>query len=271
MGLLKKTFGLKSRGVFSSVLSLLLAFSVAFVPYIFHASSAYAAAITTSSDTLTREKESEASNHTIQFDTPTGVDASSDTITVTFQTGFDLSSVVLTDVDFEVNGTDKLLASSPGAGVWGYSRSGQIITFTAPTDAAAGEVSANDTITVRIGTDAGTTWGLSTIDSTGNVGQWISISAVDASTAYISYRDVTNTAVKVAKTTDGGDSWTPSEVDNAAAVGQFTSIDAVDSGTIFISYYDSTADDLKVAKTTDGGSSWTPSIVDSTGNVGFFW
>jgi len=157
-----------------------------------------AASIDVASDTMTRHKISTASDHTIAFDTPTGVDADSDTIIVTFDAGFDLSSITITDVDFEVNGTDKLIASSAGAGVWGYSRSGQIITFTAPTDAASGEVSANDTITVRIGSGSGTTWNLSVVDDGGgdNVGQYTSISAVDSSSAIMTLPTTTSCSPK---------------------------------------------------------------------------
>ena len=58
-----------------------------------------AAALIDTSDTMSRLEVSTASNHTIKFKTPTGVDSSSDTITITFPAGFDLTSIVYTDID----------------------------------------------------------------------------------------------------------------------------------------------------------------------------
>jgi len=109
---------------------------------------------TDSSDTMTRHKISTASDHTISFGAPAAVDDSADTIIVTFAGGFDLSSITISDVDFEVSGADKTLAASPANGVWGYSRSGQAITFTAPTDASIGEIEVSESVTVKIGTVA---------------------------------------------------------------------------------------------------------------------
>jgi len=106
---------------------------------------------TTALDVMTRQKISENSDHSISFGIPEGVDASSDTITITFAVGFDLSSITISDVDFEGGGIARTLAASPAAGVWGYSRSGQTITFTAPTDAGSNEITANGAVDIEIG------------------------------------------------------------------------------------------------------------------------
>ena len=55
-------------------------------------------------------------------------------------------------------------------------------------------------------TNSGSTFVISTVDSTGNVGQYASI-AVDGSNVYISYYDVTNGDLKIAKSLDGGANW----------------------------------------------------------------
>ncbi|MSR85255.1 hypothetical protein EXS71_02350 [Candidatus Uhrbacteria bacterium] len=118
-----------------------------------------AAPLTSLSDIMTRQKVSTASNHELRFTTPTGIDQSTDTISLTFSSGFDLSSVVFGDIDlFHGAGTgletSETLAAAVGAGVWGVSVSGQVVTFTAPTDAAVGEISAGQKIVIRIGTGA---------------------------------------------------------------------------------------------------------------------
>jgi hypothetical protein len=128
---------------------------------------AYAANLTTISDTMSRIKVSEAANHTIEFVTPTGVDASTDTITLTFDdTGdsFDFGSVSEADIDLAVDDdggcdgtwTDKTVAAAPGAGSWGASvnATNDVITLTAPSDATTGEITAGVCVQIEIGTNA---------------------------------------------------------------------------------------------------------------------
>lgn len=118
---------------------------------------ARAAALTAVSDIMTRQQVAVGSNHEIHFDTPTGVDAPADTITLTFANGFDLSLISGADIDlfhgpvtgFEVN---ESVAAGAGNGVWGASIVGQVVTLTAPTDAVPGEIPAGDTVVIRIGT-----------------------------------------------------------------------------------------------------------------------
>ncbi|KKL68982.1 hypothetical protein LCGC14_2119560 [marine sediment metagenome] len=86
----KKSFKMKIISV-SLVVALLVPLSLPL--------SIQAAAITPASDTMSRLKISTLSNHTIVFTTPTGVDASSDTITVTFPAGFTIGSVAFGDMD----------------------------------------------------------------------------------------------------------------------------------------------------------------------------
>jgi len=113
-------------------------------------------------DVLSDSRPSTVSNHEIYFVTPTGVDASTDTITLTFAAGFTMGSVAFGDMDLAVDNdgncdgtwTDKTLAATPAAGVWGVGVSGQVITFTAPTDATTGEIPAGYCVQIEIGTNA---------------------------------------------------------------------------------------------------------------------
>ncbi len=124
-------------------------------------SMAQAAAVTSLRDTLSRLKASTLANHTVEFVTPTGVDASTDTITLTFQT-FTMGTFAVANVDLAVdndsgcNGpwTDKTLAAAAAAGTWGAAQAGQVITLTAPTDAASGEIAASRCVQIEIGSNA---------------------------------------------------------------------------------------------------------------------
>ncbi|MFA5936100.1 MAG: fibronectin type III domain-containing protein [Patescibacteria group bacterium] len=108
---------------------------------------------------VSRHATSALANHEFRFVTPTGVDAASDTILLTYDTDFSFGSIAVGDIDV-FHGpstgleTGETLAASAAAGTWGVAISSNTITFTAPTDAALGEVSANDIVTIRIGTNA---------------------------------------------------------------------------------------------------------------------
>ncbi len=122
------------------------------------ARSISAALATPASDTLSRLKVSTAANHELLFKTPSGIDASSDTIVLTFS-GFDLSTLTSSDVSllWGVTGNEHTtsVAAVPAAGTWGVGISGTTVTLTAPTDSAPGSIPSNDRITVRIGLNAG--------------------------------------------------------------------------------------------------------------------
>ncbi|MFO0702789.1 MAG: hypothetical protein U0514_02890, partial [Candidatus Andersenbacteria bacterium] len=123
----------------------------------------YAAAATTLSDTLSRLKASTLADHDFRFVTPTGVDASTDTITFTFPAGFTMGTFNVNNVDFAVGSTgncttasftDKTIAASAGSSIWGAAQSGQVITLTAPTNAASGEVTAGRCVQLQEGANA---------------------------------------------------------------------------------------------------------------------
>ena len=109
--------------------------------------------------TLTRHKISTLADHEASFQTPSGVDSSADTITLTYPAGFSFGSVGVGDIDLfhgPTTGleTNETLAASASGGVWGVNISGSIITFTAPTDSAGGEIAINDFVLIRIGANA---------------------------------------------------------------------------------------------------------------------
>ena len=116
--------------------------------------TAQAASLVSVKDTLSDSDLSTLSNHTIGFSmSPTGtVAASGGTITATFPAGFNFGSVVVGDIDLLVNGANQtLVAGAAGAANWGYTRVGQVITFTAGSGVSA---AANNPIIIRIGTNA---------------------------------------------------------------------------------------------------------------------
>ena len=114
---------------------------------------------------------------------------------------------------------------------------------------------------------------LTTVDPTGNVGQYTSIAIGADGFPVIAYQDATNANLKVAKCVNVACTGvsTLSTVDNSAgSVGLFTSIAIGVDGLPVIAYYDDTNDDLKVAKCANAACSGvsTLSIVDSAGSVG---
>jgi hypothetical protein len=126
------------------VLALALAIALNFLYF-----PAYAAGLTSVSDSASRLKASTASNHAISFVTPTGVSAGQ-TMTVTFPAGFTMSSILFSDVDLADNGTDVTLAGTPSGATWGAAVSGQVLTLTSGT----GTIVSGHTVTIEIGTNA---------------------------------------------------------------------------------------------------------------------
>lgn len=118
-------------------------------------------------DLMTRLQVDTLSDHTVEFTTTYTIDSSGDTITVDFvpdqptNTGlldFDFNGIDVSDIDLEDDGVDLTLCTgsnpcSAAAGVWGVNinSTDDIITFTAPTDAAVDEVEAGSIMAVKIG------------------------------------------------------------------------------------------------------------------------
>jgi hypothetical protein len=110
---------------------------------------ANAASLTYVSDTLSDSGPSIVSNHTIQFNTSTGV-AAGQTIVLTFPAGFSMNSIDFGDVDLATTTEEITLAAAPSGTTWGVALSGQTLTFTS----ATGIIAAGATTTIEIGTNA---------------------------------------------------------------------------------------------------------------------
>lgn len=128
--------------------------------------AARAATVTGFSDLVTRLQVSVAADHEIKFVTPTGVQATADTITVTLEADYDLTSISFEDIDLAVDndvapgdcsgafGDSKSLAAVADATNWGAAVSGQTLTLTPKTSAAVGEVPVNSCVRILIGKNA---------------------------------------------------------------------------------------------------------------------
>ena len=138
----------------SAVVTLLAVVAAVMLPF---SQIAFAASLTTLSDTQTEQTASTLSSHDISFVTPTGITAGQ-TITLTFDNSTSISASLATaDVSLSVNAAAQTVAvGSNGASTWGFARtSATVITITSQssgTPAAAGA-----TIRIRIGTAAGGT------------------------------------------------------------------------------------------------------------------
>ncbi len=185
--------------------------------------AARAATITGYSVLVTRLAVNATADHEIKFVTPTGVQASGDTITVTYESDYNLSAIVVGDIDLAVDTsvptndcggafTDKTLASSPSTSpTWGVGVSGQIMTFSPPTDAVVGEVPTDTCIRIRIGlnTSAGGVGTHQIVNPSGAFAHAVSIAGgfTDTGLAYTMNNDndqVTVTAEIAGGSTGGG-------------------------------------------------------------------
>ncbi len=172
------------------VIATLVSLALVLWGYGAHVHSAQAANLTNFQDLLETSATSTASNHTIQFVTPTGMVAGG-TATVTFQVGFDLSSVTEDDIDFAVNGVDEDTAAAAAAAVWGVTIVGQDIIIESGTDTIA----PNATVTIEIGSNAtafGTGDDLNRIVNPGTQGSYeidIDFNGVDGGTTEVAIVD----------------------------------------------------------------------------------
>ncbi|HMJ47456.1 MAG TPA: hypothetical protein VK498_09005, partial [Ferruginibacter sp.] len=109
-----------------------------------------------------------------------------------------------------------------------------------------------------------------TLDSVGNVGQYLSVQIVNGNPA-VAYYDATNHDLKYIRANDvNGTTWATSiSVDMTGDVGFYTSLQVV-NGYPAIAYYANSIFDLKFVRATDAnGSAWgSPLSLDVTGDQG---
>jgi len=98
----------------------------------------------------------------------------------------------------------------------------------------------------------GTTWQITPVDETGDVGKSASLAFSPAGVPSIAYYDATNANLKYATLTAG--TWIPGTVDSAGNVGSTCSLAFSSSGQAAIAYHDDTDGDIKYA--TFNGTSW---------------
>lgn len=112
--------------------------------------------ISSSQDSLSKLAEFSYSDHNIKFTSPSGATEISDEMEISFSVTFDLSDIVLSDINLShgpSSGLETLesLSAVPNSTDWGASISGQKIIFSHPTDISAGNINPGDIINVKIG------------------------------------------------------------------------------------------------------------------------
>lgn len=169
-----------------------------------------AGSLSSISDTMSRLKVSEASNHTITFTQSASTSwAASETLTLTFATGFGLTSLANTDpLDYDINvgGTDETIVAASGCStndaISITSIVGQVITFTACSSYTAG--SSGAVITIEIGTNAtnGGTGDTQITNPSSTGSKTISIGGNFGDTGSLAVGIVTNDQLSVTATVD---------------------------------------------------------------------
>lgn len=176
---------------------------------IFPVNQVYAASVTSFSDTMSRLKDSTASNHQIKFVTPTGVTAGQ-TIILTFSGFATVTNIVFSDIDFAegdsnncttANFTEKTLAAAPSGATWGADGdSATTVTLTSST----GTVTANRCVRIRIGTNAvNQTTGVNQItNGTAATNHTIAVGGAFADSGILNVDVITDDQVSVTATVD---------------------------------------------------------------------
>jgi hypothetical protein len=123
-----------------------------------------------------------------------------------------------------------------------------------------------------------TDWSCTAVDDPANsVGEYTSIAIDSNNNAWVSYRDNSASALKVAHYVGSGGSctdtaWSCTTVDQVTSVGQYSSIAIDSSGNAWVSYQDTTASSVKVAHYVGSAGScsdtaWSCTTVDDTANT----
>ncbi len=146
---------LKKSLAFLVIISIANVFSI----FCFSPNQTDAANLINVSDAVSSHLMGADSNHTIKFDTPSGVHLPASTITLTFDSNFNNAGVDFSDIDLSHGPTtgyetEEVLAAVAGFNTWGASFTANILTLTPPTNAGINEIASNDTVIIEIGTNA---------------------------------------------------------------------------------------------------------------------
>ena len=232
------------------IATLIATFSLIFMPF---SSLNAAGPLTSLSDTMTRLKDSEVSNHTIQFTTPTGV-GSGQTIILTFPTGFDVNAgdnlLDYTDLDVTDDTVDVALAGSPSGATWGVGVTASAITLTNGTTVVAG----GSVIAIEIGTNAtsevaGDKQIINQTVAQNNTDPKIVITGSFTDTGTIAVEIVTNDQVTMSATVD-------------LAITFSLSANSSDFGVITTSAIKSASPNITLTTTTNANSGFTLTVRD---------
>jgi hypothetical protein len=115
-----------------------------------HARAAYLEQVR---DTLSTSKPGVGADHTIQFETPTGIPDDGSTMTITFPSGFSMGLVDEDDVDVADDGVDLTTGAACGAVEAAVTVSGQVVTIEV-CSGGGGAIAGGSIVTVEIGTNA---------------------------------------------------------------------------------------------------------------------
>jgi hypothetical protein len=144
------------KNLLSSLTSSFLIIGIILGASIAQVEIAFAAALTTLSDTQSSVKVNVVSDHTIQFVTPTGI-AAGQAIAITFPTGYATGTFSVNNFDFATSTsatcsgfTDALLGAAPATLTWGVS----VATSTVYITSGTAVVPANRCVQIRIGSNA---------------------------------------------------------------------------------------------------------------------
>lgn len=161
----------------------------------------YAASLTGLSDTMSNQTASAHSSHIIKYTAVTSVSAASQTIIVTFPSGFNLTSKTISTVSLThgpTTGTEyaETLAASPGSTTWGAVFSGTnnvILTLTTPTSGAGvAPIASNDKVII-------TYTSVNSVNPSGAANYTISLSS-NGDTGVIMVPIIANSQVSVSAT-----------------------------------------------------------------------
>lgn len=203
---------------------------------------ALAANVTGFSDTLSDSAPNVAADHTIEFVTPSGMDAGG-TITITLTDFGDVSTITSSDLEFEINGATTSVDAAASGSTWGVSTAAEEIQLTSDTTALAED----DSIVVRVGENASGTNQITNPTSTGSYPVQVDVDSVDSGETRVAITD----SVTVTASVDTVFTFTvagvgPSELVNGATTTGSSTATAIPFGTLEPGVASTTAQDLSV-------------------------